>query len=44
MKLRFREVNRDIFEAIQDGSKKVETRAATVRYQKIKKGDYVMLI
>lgn len=43
-RLRFREVNRDIFEAIRDGRKKIETRAATVRYQKIKKGDRVILV
>ncbi len=43
-RLRFREVNRDIFEAIRGGRKTVETRAATVRYQKIKKGDRVILV
>ena len=44
LRLRFREVNRDIFDAIRDGRKKVETRAATVRYQKAKKGDHVILV
>jgi len=44
VRLRFREVNRDIFDAIRDGRKKVETRAATVRYQKAKKGDRVILV
>ncbi len=42
--LRFRAVNRDIFEAIKGGKKKVETRAATARYSKIKAGDLVVLM
>lgn len=42
--LKFREVNRDIFAAIKSGKKKVETRAATVRYQNIKAGDAVELV
>lgn len=44
LRLRFREVNRDIFESIWDGRKKIETRAATVRYQKAKKGDRVIFV
>lgn len=44
LRLRFREINRGIFDAIRDGRKKVETRAATVRYQKTEKGDRVMLV
>ncbi len=43
-RLRFREVNRDIFDAIRRDQKTIETRAATVRYQKIKKGDRVILV
>jgi ASC-1-like (ASCH) protein len=43
-RLRFREVNRDIFEAIQGNRKTIETRAATVRYREIKKGDRVILV
>lgn len=43
-RLRFREVDRDIFNAIKDGRKTVETRAATVRYQKAKKGDRVIFV
>lgn len=39
MVIRFREVNRDIFEAIRNGKKKVETRAATPKYAKLKKGE-----
>lgn len=42
--LRFREVNRDIFDAIKNGKKKVETRAATQRYTKMKPGDIVVLM
>jgi len=42
--LRFREINRDIFEAIKSGKKKVETRAATEKYRNIKAGDTVKLI
>ena len=39
--LRFRAVNRDIFEAIKHGTKKVETRAATIKYRNIKAGDAI---
>ncbi|MCX6731586.1 MAG: hypothetical protein NTX55_01185 [Candidatus Parcubacteria bacterium] len=42
--LRFRAVNRDIFEAIKRGKKKIETRAATKKYRNIKTGDKVRLI
>ena len=41
--LKFRAANRDIFDAIKDGSKSVETRAATQRYRDIKTGDIVKL-
>ncbi|MDD2646535.1 MAG: hypothetical protein PHV78_01370 [Patescibacteria group bacterium] len=41
--LRFRAVDRDIFEEIKKGVKKIETRAATVRYQGIAVGDNVIL-
>lgn len=40
---RFRAINKDIFEAIKDGKKKVETRAATEKYRNIKVGDIVVL-
>jgi len=43
IKLRFREADRDIFEAIKDSRKTVETRAATERYYKIKVGDILVL-
>lgn len=42
--LRFRAVNRDIFNAIRNGKKKVETRAASIRYLNIKAGDKVTLV
>lgn len=42
--LGFRETNQDIFEAIRNGKKKVETRAATVKYQNIKAGDTLVLV
>src|SRR3989338_2693447 len=42
--LRFREENRDIFDAIKDGRKKIETRAATKKYQKIKAGDVLVFV
>ena len=42
--LRFRAVNRDVFLAIKNGIKKVETRAATEKYQKIQKGDTLVFL
>jgi ASC-1-like (ASCH) protein len=39
--LKFRAINRDTFNAIRKGTKKVETRAATVKYGAIKKGDII---
>jgi ASC-1-like (ASCH) protein len=41
---RFRAVNRDIFDAIKSGKKKIETRAGSVRYQSISEGDIAVLI
>lgn len=41
--LRFRVTNRDIWNTIKRGEKKVETRAATTRYRKIEVGDRVTL-
>src|SRR3989344_2053895 len=37
--LRFRRENKDFFDAIKDGTKSVETRAASARYIYIKRGD-----
>lgn len=42
--LRFRTINQDVFDAIKNGAKKVETRAATARYNKIKMGDVIVLV
>lgn len=42
--LRFRAINRDTFDAIRDGRKKVETRAATVKYRDIKVGDTIVFV
>jgi ASC-1-like (ASCH) protein len=40
--LKFREVNRDIFNMLVDGSKSIETRAATPKYRNLKDGDYII--
>ncbi len=37
--LRFRAGDKDIWQAIKNGKKKVETRAGTVKYQKVAVGD-----
>jgi len=37
-------VNRDIFEAIKTGKKRVETRAATVRFVAIQPGDTIRMV
>ncbi|MCR4322948.1 MAG: hypothetical protein NUV61_02575 [Candidatus Azambacteria bacterium] len=42
--IKFRAVNRDIFEAIRDGRKKIETRACDEKFRDIKRGDAVMLM
>jgi ASC-1-like (ASCH) protein len=42
--LRFRAANRDIFEAILSGRKKIETRAASSKFKNIKAGDTVILV
>ncbi len=42
--LKFNQENRDIFESIRLGSKKVETRAATVKYKDIQKGDELVFV
>lgn len=42
--LRFRAVNRDIFDAIRSGEKPVETRAATTKYINIKTGDTLRFV
>jgi len=42
VQLKFRAVDRNIFEAIKSGEKKVETRAGTEKYRRIKAGDEVI--
>jgi len=42
--LRFRAVNEDIFQAIKNGKKKVETRAGTIKFRNIKKGDILKFV
>lgn len=42
--LKFRAANRDIFEVIRIGKKRVETRAASVRYRHIKSGDIIEFV
>ena len=44
MILRFREIDRDGFNDIKTGKKKVETRAATKKYVGIKAGDMVKIV
>lgn len=41
--LKFAEINKDIFEAIKIGRKKVETRAGTIKYKDIKAGDVLIM-
>jgi ASC-1-like (ASCH) protein len=44
MILRFNKTNRDIFEAIRDGRKRVETRAATVKYADLEPGETLTFV
>lgn len=44
IQLKFRVVNRDIFNAVKSGQKKIETRVATDKYRAIKVGAKVTLI
>jgi ASC-1-like (ASCH) protein len=41
--LRFRKIDKDIFEAVKNGKKEVETRAASPKFRNIKAGDTVIL-
>ena len=41
--LKFRVVNREIFNAILDGRKRYETRAATPKYREVKVGDIFII-
>lgn len=42
--LKFRTVNRDVFKAIINGKKNIETRAATPKYREVKVGDVLTLV
>ncbi|MDO8469572.1 MAG: hypothetical protein Q7S84_00945 [bacterium] len=42
--LRFRKANKNIWRAIKNGTKRVETRAATPRYQRIGVGERVRFV
>lgn len=44
MLFRISEKNKNIFEALKSGAKKVETRAATSRYKNLQKGDLVSFL
>lgn len=44
MILRFREVDRATFNDIREGRKRVETRAATVKYRNIAPGDTIVFV
>lgn len=42
--LRFRQVDRNNFEEVRDGSKSIETRAATIKYRPIEVGDTLTFV
>jgi ASC-1-like (ASCH) protein len=42
--MRFRVVDRDKFNEISTGKKSIETRAATIKYKKVKVGDRLTII
>ena len=42
--LRFRATDKHIFDAVRSGTKKVETRANTIRYKKAKAGDILICL
>ena len=42
--LKIREVDKVVFDAIKDGQKTIETRAATDKFRKIEKGDILVLV
>lgn len=42
--LRFRAIDKDIFEAVRDGRKEVETRAASPKFRHIKSGDIIKCV
>lgn len=42
--LRFRQVDKERFEEVRSGLKSIETRAATIKYQPIQKGDTITFV
>lgn len=44
MVLRFRSIDKDIFNALKNGKKKVETRAATKKYANVRPGEILKFI
>lgn len=44
IRFNFRKQNRDIFEAVKDGRKPLETRAASPKFQRIKVGDTAKMV
>lgn len=44
LRLNFRAADRDIFEAIRLGKKKIETRAGTEKYKDMKAGDKIVFV
>ncbi len=41
---KFREINRDIFDAIKNGAKEIETRAAAEKFRAVKPGEVITCI
>ncbi len=44
LRIRFRKVNRDVFEAIREKTKQIETRAGTNKYKSVAAGDCLILV
>ena len=42
--LRFRQIDKARFEEVRSGLKSIETRAATIKYQPIQKGDMITFV
>lgn len=42
--LRFRQVDKALFEEVRSGFKSIETRAATIKYRSIQKGDTITFV
>ncbi len=44
IQLRFKKIDKNIFDAVKSGKKKIETRAATRKFINIKEGDTIRLV